>query len=192
MQVPSRPTPRRRHMRASEKRRWRTLGIWVVSSVVLSVMAFFLVLDLGNSGIKSFPESYIVRSGSMAPVIDTGSLVIDTRVSPSTPIKPGDIVTFVNPIQTKTLLTHQIIGLVHKNQTMYIQTKGTANKMRDPFLTPESNIVGVYRFSIPGLGYLIVYMKRYWLWELETLGGLTLIYILIIKVILPERKGAKP
>lgn len=75
---------------------------------------------------------------------------------------------------------------------MYIQTKGTANKLHDPFLTPKSNIVGVYRFSIPGLGYLIVYMKRYWLRELETLGGLTLIYILIIKVILPERKGAKP
>ncbi|SMC03722.1 signal peptidase, endoplasmic reticulum-type [Sulfobacillus thermosulfidooxidans DSM 9293] len=186
---PSKLGPRQKL--SNRHRRWRKLGTWSLVGVFLMIFAFFLVLDLGDMGVKSFPITYIVRSGSMAPAFNTGSLIVDTRFTSQMPLKPGEIVTFANPVQQGVLLTHQIVGIVHKNHKVFIKTKGEANKYPDAFLTPESNIVGVYHFAIPLLGYVIVFIKTRWLWLAEMVAGFVAIYVVLTKVIRPARKEIK-
>ncbi|WP_053959818.1 signal peptidase I [Sulfobacillus thermosulfidooxidans] len=183
------PSKSRRHHKSSRANTWwRKWASWSLIGVFLTIFAFFLVLDLGDMGVPSLPVTYIVRSGSMAPAFNTGSLIVDTRFTAHMPLKPGEIVTFANPIQQGVLLTHQITGIIHKNDKVFIKTKGEANKYPDAFLTPETNIVGVYHFAIPDLGYVIVFIKTRWLWLLEMLAGWTAISVVLTKVVRPARK----
>ncbi len=170
---------------------WKTVGTRSLVTIFLLVLAFFIVIDLGDYGVQGMPDSFVVRSGSMSPIFTTGSLVVDTRFTPSSAIKTGEIVTFVNPIQPTTLLTHQIVGVVIKNHATYIKTQGKANKYPDPFLTPKTNIVGVYHFAIPYLGYIVVFIKTHWLWILEMAAGLVLIDLALTRLIRPLRKRAQ-
>ncbi|MCL4493450.1 MAG: signal peptidase I [Firmicutes bacterium] len=181
----------RPHTQGDPKTAWKTVGTWSLITVFLMIMAFFIVIDLGDFGVQGMPDSFVVRSGSMTPVFNTGSLVVDTRFTPSSSVRAGEIVTFVNPIQPTTLLTHQIVGVVQKNHTTYIKTQGKANKQPDPFLTPKTNIVGIYHFAIPYLGYVIVFLKARWLWILEMAAGLVLIDLAVTRFIRPSRKGAQ-
>ncbi|PSR28116.1 MAG: signal peptidase I [Sulfobacillus benefaciens] len=182
---------RRPHTHGVSKPVWKTVGKWSLIAVFLMIMAFFIVIDLGDFGVQGMPDSFVVRSGSMTPVFNTGSLVVDTRFIPSSAVRAGEIVTFVNPIQPTTLLTHQIVGVVQKNHSTYIKTQGKANKQPDPFLTPKTNIVGIYHFAIPYLGYVIVFLKTRWLWILEMAAGLVLIDLAVTRFIRPSRKGAQ-
>ncbi len=188
MKDPVQSAHSRRHVSKVSKISWKGVGTGSVMTIFLLIMAFFIVIDLGDFGVQGMPYSFIVRSGSMSPIFNTGSIVVDTRFSPSSSIHPGEIVTFVNPIEPTTLLTHQIVRIIHKDHAVFIKTQGKANKHADPFLTPKSNIVGVYHFSIPYLGYVIMFIKTRWLWIAEMAAGLILIDLVLSRLIRPSRK----
>lgn len=70
----------------------------------------------------------IVQSGSMAPTIKTGALVISRDV-PASALRRGDIVT----VHTKgdTTVTHRIVTITHRPGSATIQIKGDANGVPD-------------------------------------------------------------
>lgn len=93
----------------------------------------------------------VVTSGSMEPVIQTGSIVLtDTR---QRTLSVGDIVTFR---VGENKVSHRI---VEKVQQSY-RTKGDANETEDAVLLEQSQIVGKVILAVPFAGYVAVFIQQ--------------------------------
>jgi signal peptidase I len=113
--------------------------------------------------------TFVVTGSSMEPVISKGALVIVEPVSP-TAVSRGDIITFEHYGQ---MTTHRVIAIDTSNATSpTFTTKGDANAVADPEPVHFPGQVGVYRASIPVLGYVIVYAQAYWRLALTAVAAL--------------------
>ena len=97
-------------------------------------------------------QEYAVLSGSMVPTIPVGALVYDKEADTSA-LEVGDVVTY--QLSGDTLVTHRVIAMDEAAQT--VTTQGDANNVEDGAPVPYSNIVGVYAFHVPYLGFLSIY-----------------------------------
>jgi signal peptidase len=122
----------------------------------------FLVLVVGTLVyISSRGDFYgwrvlIVKSGSMEPVIKTGSLIFTKTQSEYV---PDDIVTFGSPNSADTLITHRLIAVEEEADGKFIRTKGDFNQIEDKERSLYNSIVGKYQFGIPLVGYVIDFAK---------------------------------
>ncbi len=98
-----------------------------------------------------------VLSGSMAPELEVGSLVVTSPVEPDD-IAVGDIITFRSVSGEEMLITHRVIG-VGESSSLYFETKGDANQGPDPFTVPARNLVGRVAFNAPYWGYATEFLK---------------------------------
>jgi len=113
--------------------------------------------------------TFVVTGSSMEPVISKGALVIVEPVSP-TAVSRGDIITFEHYGQ---MTTHRVIAIDTSNTTSpTFTTRGDANAVADPEPVHFPGQVGVYRASIPVLGYVIVYAQAYWRLALTAVAAL--------------------
>lgn len=117
-------------------------------------------------------EVLTLLSGSMAPVLRTGDIVVDSTVTQAQAahLHVGQIVTYELTGRTfqgkPMLITHRIVGImtVTSKQTgkagrLYF-TKGDANNAIDPAPVAPSQIVGLYRWRIPYGGYVSAFIHR--------------------------------
>ena len=119
-------------------------------------------------------RGYVILSGSMEPVIPTGSVaVVD---SSKRDVRPGNIATFE---RHGDLVTHRILS---KTEEGY-QTKGDANTDPDSGTIPAENIRGTYLFCIPYLGYGFMWAKNH---MFLTVGFLALFMLLVF--CFPEKR----
>lgn len=99
----------------------------------------------------------VVQSGSMAPTIKTGSIVI---VKPSQDYKVGDVITFGPFSKTKPSTTHRIYNIkLVDGKPVYI-TKGDANNAPDQREVQKKEVIGKALFSIPYLGFAVAFAKK--------------------------------
>jgi len=99
----------------------------------------------------------IVVSGSMSPVIHTGDLIIDDTVTGQQAryLHVGQVISFRAAPGSTDVITHRIIGRrITRGAVNYI-TKGDANNSPDAVLRPASDVIGVFRISIRGGGYIV-------------------------------------
>jgi signal peptidase len=116
-----------------------------------------------------------VLTGSMKPTIRPGALVLVHRV-PLRDIRPGDIVTYRNPVNSKQTITHRVTKLEKMNGVTMVTVKGDANATPDkPF--PGGLIVGRVEFSLPAVGgYLEALHNPFALAALVIIPGLIVIW----------------
>jgi signal peptidase len=124
------------------------IGLLVVVALLMIVSVFPIP---GNYKIM------IVQSGSMMPVIKTGSVVI---VKPEGEYKTGDIITFGPYSKDKAPTTHRIYDTKIVNGAAAYITKGDANNAPDKREVKEKDIIGKVLFSIPFLGYAVDFAKK--------------------------------
>ncbi len=101
-------------------------------------------------------ELVVIRSGSMAPAIPTGSLIA-IRPAPPEGVHAGDVVTL--RMRTGQLLTHRVERVADLPDGRYLATKGDANPEPDPVLVPVGSVVGVVDTVIPYAGYALAYLS---------------------------------
>jgi len=138
-----------------------------LTSILIIVTSFFLFSQL------NFPNNYkvlLVQSGSMAPSINTGDLII---IKPVLLYQKGDIVTFLS--KNGFNITHRIVEIKDNK----ITTKGDANSINDQESTDQTQVLGKVFYIIPYLGYLIIFIKT-------TVGLITLIIIPSLIIIFQE------
>lgn len=92
-------------------------------------------------------EPYVVMSGSMEPVIPTGSLVYTCKIDELPDV--GDIVAYQKNDGMPTL--HRIVK--YNAETGTFTTKGDANDTLDGEITVQQ-MIGTYKLHIPKLGFL--------------------------------------
>ena len=96
----------------------------------------------------------IVISGSMQPSITTGSLAFVNKNIKFNEIKKGDIISYDFG---NTKVIHRVVKKTEKG----LITKGDNNDNVDFGIVTKNQLNGKYLFSIPLLGYLIMFMKEY-------------------------------
>lgn len=114
-------------------------------------------------------QALIVRSGSMAPTIPTGSIVIYTKKDASK-VKVGDIIVFNRPGVPNEKVTHRVVKIGTGATGKYFLTKGDANGAPDDWQVPAVGTGWVARFHVPTVGYALVDLQ-------STTGRLLLLII---------------
>ena len=118
-------------------------------------------LTAGATLIAGHPTFHVL-SGSMAPALEVGSVVIDERIAPIE-ARPGDMVTFPDPQQRSRLITHRVKRVAVSGDTVSFVTKGDANATPERWNVSAGHEIGRVAYHAPKLGY-----ARTWA---ATLGG---------------------
>jgi len=122
--------------------------------VFIGIIAFLLMVSVfpitGNYKI------YVVKSGSMAPAIKTGSVVV---VKPSKSYNIGDIITFGG---AKTPISHRIYDIKDNNGSLSYITKGDNNNTADSQEVRPDEIIGKIILTVPYVGYAVATAKTPW------------------------------
>ncbi|HEX6651854.1 MAG TPA: signal peptidase I [Thermoleophilaceae bacterium] len=131
-----------------------TFALWVA-----------LGFGLGMAAIVTLPgvfgyQSLTVVSGSMVPTLGVGSVVIDEVISPAE-ARPGDIVTFKDPLHPRQL-THRLQKVRVDGDTFYMTTLGDANDVPEHWSVPRTAHIGRVVAHLPKLGYVRAWLgSRY-------------------------------
>ena len=156
-----RATPRERAVR-------RVLFRFVMAVFVLAILASYAVpmwFQLRGDRLL------VVTSGSMEPEIRAGDAVVIRPVTNASQLRPGQVITFI-PVGTTQLVTHRIESLATVTRRgaddapvldqygqpigdAFVKTRGDANEVVDPNLTPVSQVRGIVREIRPGLGWFL-------------------------------------
>lgn len=146
------------------------------SKIFHAFLWIFIIVILGMAGYQCRNlRGYVILSGSMEPMIPTGSVVVVNTADRD--VLPGDVATFS---RHGDLVTHRILS---KREDGY-QTKGDANTDPDTGIISAEDIRGKVLFHIPMIGYGMVWFKNHLFMGI----GFCLLLILLISCF-PERKS---
>ena len=121
------------------------------STALFAVMCVaLLMLSLPRAGWKALS----VQTGSMRPAIKPKTLVLVHRV-PVNQLKVGDVITYINPANKRSTITHRIIYI----QGRHIIVKGDANPIADAPLT-SAVVVGKVSYAVPHAGYATDFIQK--------------------------------
>jgi signal peptidase I len=123
-----------------------TFVLWAALGFGIGLIA--LVTLPGVFGYRSLT----VVSGSMEPTLRTGSVVIDETISPLD-ARPGDIVTFQDPLRPRQL-THRLKRMRVEGDTAYMVTLGDANDAPERWTVETDGHIGRVVAHLPKLGYV--------------------------------------
>jgi signal peptidase I len=98
-------------------------------------------------------ETLTVLSGSMAPAIRSGDLVVDARIAPLE-ARVGDVVTFTDPEDRSRLVTHRVRRLRVAGGLVHFLTKGDANNATERWTIAKDGRIGRVEYRLPKLGYV--------------------------------------
>ncbi|MEK6206370.1 MAG: signal peptidase I [Chloroflexota bacterium] len=144
------------------KKLWQICSIGLAVALFTTCLALIAVRMLGMG-------TFVVTGSSMEPEIQKGSLVLVEPVSPSL-INRGDIITFDHYGQ---MTTHRVVAIDASNPASpTFTTKGDANAAADPEPVHFPGQVGIYRTSVPLVGYAVVYAQFYWRIALTAVAAL--------------------
>lgn len=153
----------------------RFVGAGVVGLAIVIAVVLAVPQAIGAEA------SYVVLSDSMTPTFGSGDIVVVRSVSPSA-VSPGDVITFEHPrpeAGQSNRTTHRVVAVNSSGGTYMYRTKGDANENVDPLAIDESSLIGQLWFSIPYVGYMVMFAQ-------SRLGILVLIIVPGLLLIVTE------
>ncbi len=129
----------------------RFLGrVTLVSLSTLAIaLAVVLVAPKALGG-----QSLSVLSGSMAPHVNTGDMVMVVPQDANN-IQVGQIVAFNDPNGSGRLYQHRVQSVREENGQMMVVTKGDANNTGESWQTPVDSEVGRVVLVVPYIGSIV-------------------------------------
>lgn len=147
--------------------------ILTVLGVILSGLAFLFFAPGYNL--------YLVRSESMSPTIDMGDLIVTGPVNSRLggAVEEGKIITYEYKNE---LITHRVWSI----DGTTLVTKGDATEDPDPWSFTLSDVVGIYLFKIPYVGYMTSFIRTKLGWFLMIIVPAAFLVGWLVKDILKE------
>jgi signal peptidase len=132
-----------------------------ISSIFYGIMIAAVVVVAGGLMATMVPipgnfEIKIVKSGSMEPMIMTGSLVV---IKPSSSYELGNIITFGKDTKRDIPTTHRIVEIKEEAGKRMFVTKGDANEENDQALVSEKDVIGKVLVDIPRAGFVLDFAR---------------------------------
>ncbi|HVC87416.1 MAG TPA: signal peptidase I [Gaiellaceae bacterium] len=125
---------------------------WLLVAAATVVALALLAVSVGPRFLPY--QALVVRSGSMAPTIPTGSIVFYHRVS-ALKVKVGDVIAFDKPGQLNEKVTHRVYKISNGPTGRFFTTKGDANGAPDDWRVPAVGTGWVASFHVPAVGYVL-------------------------------------
>ena len=146
--------------RRKKKARRRRFAGNAIGFVIIIALAFGVSEMFKSHFFGSMPyifgfRCYIERSGSMAPVIQKGSLVITQRVNPAA-IREGDIITYNDGPD---ILTQRVAEIVNSAGSISFITSGDMNKGVNSKRIPADEVTGRFVYAVNAVGNAILAMR---------------------------------
>jgi signal peptidase len=142
------------------KARWLTAKLTTAAVGCLAVACFGLLVVVGIGPRTGRYSTLTVLSGSMRPTIPVGAVVAVTPERPND-LRVGQIVTYAIPVGDHHVISHRVVKILHGGERPVFQTKGDANNGPDPWLAQVNGpTVWQVRYIVPGLGWLIRWLRR--------------------------------
>lgn len=142
-----------------------TILIYVLLIASLSALIFssWIVFQMRKTGDQPAIGGYhimVIATGSMAPKINPGDVVLVKKVS-TQDLKVGDIITYysIDSNIFGKVISHRISDIAKSEEGYYFTTKGDANQIKDNYPALEANILGRVDKVIPKLGYALMFIK---------------------------------
>lgn len=136
-----------------------------IVAILAICMAVFTIVSVNTFDRKDRSifgyKAFIVLSDSMAATdFKAGDLVISKEV-PASEVQEGDIITFVSSDNNSygEIFTHKVRKVMSDNNNISFITYGTTTNVDDETPCSEYNLLGKYKFSIPGLGKFFNFVK---------------------------------
>jgi signal peptidase len=125
----------------------------------------------------------------MEPTLGVGSVVIDEVISPLE-AKPGDIVTFKDPLRPRQL-THRLQKVRVEGDTVYMVTQGDANDVPERWTVQRDGQIGRVVAHLPKLGYARSWLSSRYA-RLGALGAVLLLGALMLVDLWRPTKPEQP
>ena len=127
------------------------------AALTLLIAGAVILLSVGAGALLGF-RALVVRSGSMAPAIQSGDVVVTRLVRPSA-VEPGDVVTFRDPSRRGDLVTHRVVQVRREGDRLAIVTRGDANTGEERWSIGRDGTVGSAAFRVPGAGHGLAWLR---------------------------------
>jgi len=101
-------------------------------------------------------SSLVVMSGSMAPRIQPGDIVITQAVDAGA-LRTGQVIVVANPAYPGTLLIHRLVRRAADGQLI---TRGDANPAEDSTPSAPGDVRGLPRLRVPAVGLPVVWLRE--------------------------------
>ena len=148
-------------------RRWYLRALSVTVTVLISLVAVLTIVIAIGSKTSADGQRVVfgqpvmtIISGSMTPTIAVGDIVVDAPVTAAqaSHFHVGQIISFRAAPGSPEIITHRIVAVRVTGGAVSYITKGDANNSADSTPRPASDVIGLYNFSIPRGGYVLVAM----------------------------------
>ena len=137
-----------------------------IVGIVLCVILIPILIINVTMIIKSYTNDQEVpgigKTESMDPIIKAGDMIICSKIDDPSTLKKGDIISFFDPAGNGvSVVTHRIIEdpVVTESGKLEFITKGDNNNTNDSLPVSEDKVIAIYKFRIPGLGRLSMFMS---------------------------------
>lgn len=141
---------------------------FIVGIVLCAILLPLLIMNI-TMIIKSYTNEdevpsvgkyvpFIVLTDSMSGKIESGDFIICKKIDASD-VEKGMIITFYDPAGNgTTVVTHEVID-IRDNNGLEFQTKGCNNNAPDDLWVPAENVIAEYKFRLPLLGHVSLFMS---------------------------------
>lgn len=130
----------------------RRIGSVVLGLAVLAGLAAAAAIAIVPA--VTGAHALTVLSGSMAPALPVGSVVV-VRPTPAEQIVPGNVITFTDhdPDSPATrIVTHRVVDVQQGPAGLTFGTRGDANNDVDARRTAAADVLGVQWYAVPWVG----------------------------------------
>lgn len=139
----------------------RALELLVTGVAAIATIAVLAIASAALFGVRLRIE----QSGSMAPALEPGDLLLVKSIRP-TDARPGQILTFPAP-DRRIELTHRVVSMKRTGNRVFFVTRGDANSGVERWSAPINGRIGREIFAVPAVGGAI-----------ESLRGVPLVVVI--------------
>lgn len=134
-----------------------------------------VALALAIAGPLAFgARPHTVLTGSMAPAIAPGDVVVAERIEPPE-ARVGDVVLFRDPADQQRTITHRVQRIRRAGDRLWFVTRGDANDHGERWRIAADGQLGRALYTVPAVGRVAVFAGRIGPGLLLTLGVLLLV-----------------
>ena len=136
-------------------------GFLVFAIILAAICTYVSFVSSSGNGVPSILgiRPFSIQTESMYPTLEPGDLIISTSVEPEE-LRIDDIITYWTVINGERVLnTHRISDIYDGGTHLIFATKGDNNTTADSMTVHASEIVGIYRFRIPGVGKVFDFLQ---------------------------------
>lgn len=145
---------------------------------MLAALAGLIAVGIGPRTGKY--RTLTVLSGSMAPGIPVGALVVDVP-EPASRVRVGQVITYQIPVLDHRVVSHRVTRIISGGDQPEIQTRGDANNAPDPWTAViTSPVAWQVRAVVPHAGRWIVDLRRPVVHKVLVLGLPALLTLLML------------